>query len=499
MITNKKPNKSLNNSSYGTLYYTYYNPSLSYNKHFNIQKRQRSKDSYAEIAKEKQNLISYEIIPIQKYADKNNSNTIISKTQSCPKFTNKKVKNKIINKEIISDLYNQNTNKNKYSSDRKGVNYHLGKVEIFPYSTTLRNHSRIINNDKIKNLVENKEKLFNKRKRNYIGSNKINNKIKEIFKSNTTNNKDNNNFSYYKREKECNSGNGVCLGKKSIETYSFKDKNSQDKNKMHLAKNSSDIKNKSINNNINNENKFFILENKENINNNNNIENISLPNNSFKRKLNYEEEKNAEITNKTQTKNKVYQTLRKMKEYIENINSSLIKHNKEKQIQISNKENKKDKTLPKNNNNTIKNRIIKPSSCPKVLHSNNYTKEIIPNDSLKDNINKILQRNTELNKKQKYFFEKRKNYYLNINSNFVNNDNYEEEKLKKLLKKIPNNKNNKINKDIIILPTYKEKTINVKETNYINRNKNKNNMSSIMPPNNLKEVIFKKKVNFLFN
>ena len=88
--------------------------------------------------------------------------------------------------------------------------------------------------------------------------------------------------------------------------------------------------------------------------------------------------------------------------------------------------------------------------------------------------------------------------YSQFLSNNDEDDN--EDKLKELLKKIPNNKRNKRNKDIMHLKYYEIKTFNndnIKNKKKI-RNKNKNNISSIMPPNNLKEIILKERMKFLF-
>ena len=507
--TVNKSNKSLSSSCYGTLHYTYYNPSSIYNKHFNIQKRQRSKDSYVEIAKEKRNFISYEVVQIQKYTERNKSKTIFSSTQSCPRFNNKNIKNKIIDKEKLNDIIINNINSNE-----KGENYEVEKIEITPYTTSLRNFSRIINNDKINNLVKNSKKIINKRKRNFIGSYKISNKIREIFKSKYSNNHINNNFSTYKNEidknKEDNSGN-ICLGKISVETYTFKDKNSNNNN--YIDKISSENKKE----NINSDEQKNLLENKENINiNNQNKENIPFTKKMVNKKLNHEEEKNEEINkktqetcNKTQSENKIYQTLKEMKEYLESIKSSLIKPYKEKPNKPHNTKHiiykNKNNNINNNNNKYIKKRITKPSSCPKVINSNKYSTEIKQNVSLKENINKILQKNKELNKTQKNFFtkkDKRKNNSIIMYSQFLSNNDEDdnEDKLKELLKKIPNNKRNKRNKDVMHLKYYEIKTFNndnVKNKKKI-RNKNKNNISSIMPPNNLKEIILKERMKFLF-
>ena len=96
--------KPLKSSSYGMLYYTYFNPSSTYNKKYNIQKRQRSKDSYVEIANEKKDLISYEIIQIHKYTQKNKSKTV---SQIYPEFnTSNGNSKKIENQYEISNIEN---------------------------------------------------------------------------------------------------------------------------------------------------------------------------------------------------------------------------------------------------------------------------------------------------------------------------------------------------------------------------------------------------------
>ena len=161
---------------------------------------------------------------------------------------------------------------------------------------------------------------------------------------------------------------------------------------------------------------------------------------------------------------------------------------------------KKIKRYNDNNNNNIKARIPKQLSCQKVFISNRYKTEITQSDSLKENINKILKRKSYINKK-----EKNKGHYIEINSKFVdNNDNHKDNKLKELLKKIPNNKRNKRNernKDILGFQTFRKtnfKTFNIIEKKFKERYKNINNKSSIMPPNNLKEIIFKKNIDFFF-
>ena len=273
-------NKSPSNSLYSTLYYTYYNPSSSsFNNKFNINKRKRSKDSYVEIFKEKKDCISYEIFQIKKYTEKTKSKTIISQSdrQSCPDF-NKLIKNK--NKDNENDMEDK-----------------LEKIEIIPYPISLRNYSRILNSEKINDFnIKNKEKKINKKKRSFFGCFKINDNIKEMLRT-RNDNCDNdkkyfNSFNIIDKEKEIekndNSENeNMCLGKISIETYTFKNKND-------VSKNSIENKKDNINKNV------LILENKENINNNV----LSNRTQIDKRKINLEKEKNDIINyNKKKSEN----------------------------------------------------------------------------------------------------------------------------------------------------------------------------------------------------
>ena len=188
MLSSNRSNRSQSSSSYGTLHYTYYNPISSYNKQFNISKRQRSKDSYVEIVKEKKDLVSYEIFQVKKYTEKNKSKTIISQRQSCPRFYTKM--------------------KNKNTKNEKNVEYKLEKIEVIPYSTTLRNHSRILNSERTNNdEIKNKNHNYNRRKRNFYGCLKINDNIKEMFKTkNCDNNKDFNTFKKFDNEIEKEDG-----------------------------------------------------------------------------------------------------------------------------------------------------------------------------------------------------------------------------------------------------------------------------------------------------
>ena len=510
MLSSNRSNRSQSSSSYGTLHYTYYNPISSYNKQFNISKRQRSKDSYVEIAKEKKNFISYEIMQIKKYTEKNKSKTINSKSQSCPKFNITKLKNKLINNEKENNTSIKNT---KLITNNKinDINYEIQNVEIVPYSTTLRNYSSIINTDRMKNIVKNKDKIVNKRNRNYIGSYKISNRIKEMFKSDLNkdyNNVNNNDFSNNKKEEKSES---VCLGKISIETYSFNEKKNINNIYVNNKLNNSPLieeQKSNINNNM------TMLNNKENVINNNNNYNynyidFSFNNKPVKRKLNYEEEKNnneIQIPIENKSDNKIFQTIQKMKVFLENTKSTFIKSYAEKHLKQKINQNNTNKNNIKNNNKTsIKNKLIKhSSSCPKVINSNkspsDSTSEIIQTHSFKENINKILKRNKELYSKNKKYFDYKEEKKINYNYKKAKENKYVENKLRELLKKIPKHNNNQRNKSVIEFKPYKEKTFNLNETKRTNRIKNNhNNLSNIMPPNNLKEIVLKKEMNFWFN
>ena len=483
MLTSTKSIKSHNNSSsYGSTYYSYYNPSIMSNQQLSKTKRIRVKDSYVELAKEKKDFISYEIVQVKGLSEKNKSRTIYSQPLSCPRFANNKniknIKNKFIHK-----------NYEQLSSYRKEINNESDNDENIPYTTTLRNFSTIINNKKFNNLLNNKEKNYNIRKRNNFGNYKISNKIKELLKTGIA--KKDKDLNENKKEENSNS---VCLEKISIETYTIKnEKNIMIKNELFDINDKIDIipenKNKTINNNnnsmieINNNKNLINDESNENINNNKNIEDISFKNSSVKRMLNYEEEKNDESQNKTKYENKLIQT-QKMDFFIQKTKSILIKNNKETN----------NKTKLKNN------RLTANVSCPKVLHSNKASSsEEIQDDYLKEKITKILNRNTK-------FDIKRKKYFLKIDEKKNNKTNYQyinnqlknsEQKLEELLKKIPQHNNTGRNKSVIQLEAYQQKTFNIKRIK--KENIGRHNISSVMPPNNLKEIILKKEMNFLFD
>ena len=510
MLSSTRTNRSQSSSSYGTLHYTYYNPTSSYNKQFNISKRQRAKDSYVEIAKEKKNFISYEIMQIQKYTEKKKSKTINSKSQSCPKFNTTKLKNKLINNEKENNTSIKNTKINANTKINE-VNYEIQNVEIVPYSTTLRNYSSIINNDSMKNIVKNKDKIINKRNRNYIGSYKINNRIKEMFKSDLKKNYINNIINDLSNNKKEEKSESVCLGKISIETYSYNEKKNSNNIYVDNKLNNSPLIEEQNNNNNNINNNMILLNKKENIINNNNYNYIDFSFNAkpIKRKLNYEEEKNnneIQIPTENKSENKIFQTIEKMKAFLEKTKSTFIQSYAEKNLKQKYIQNTINKNNIKNKNKTsIKNKLIKhSSSCPKVIHSNkspsSSTSEIIQTNSFKENINKILKRNKELYTKNKKYFEEKEEKKSNCNYKVIKENKYVENKLKELLKKIPKHNNNQRNKSVIEFKSYKEKTFNLNETKRTNRIKNnRNNLSNIMPPNNLKEIVLKKEMNFWFN
>ena len=475
MLNSNKSIKSHNNSSYGSTYYSYYNHSIANSTLLSKSKRLRVKDSYVEIAKEKKDFISYEVVQIKGYSERNKSKTIFSKSQSCPRFiNNKNKKNKIFRKK-----------NGHFSCEKKEENKETDYDETLPYSTTLRNFSSIINNKKMSNLLKNKERINNTRKRNYFGGCKISNKIKELLK--TGSKKDETNLNTIKKEENSTS---VRLEKISIETYTLRNK----KNDMinnYLLGNDNKIKNlpekkNEIINSINNlilhmNNKNNLINNESSINNS--TKEISSNNRKIIGKENYEEEKNIDKQNKTELENKIQQYLQKKNLCIERAKSLLIRNNKEQ-----------------GNKTIIKNYIkLSNTSCPKVIHSSKVSNnDNIQNDFLKENINKILKRNNKFDSKRKKFYKKDEKKNNIMNSDIINNFfNYNGNKLEELLRKIPKHKNIGRNKSIIQLEPYKQKTFSDKRTKKENIFRNK--ISSVMPPNNLKEIDLKKEMNFLFD
>ena len=142
MLPSNRSIKSHNiSSSYGSTYYSYYSPSIMSNTQINKSKRLREKNSYAKIAKEKKNLISYEVVQIKGYSEKNKAKEIYSQSVSCPKFANNKNIRNIKNKF----MYKKNK---QFSCYRKEISKEPDYEENIPYSMALRNFSRIINNKK---------------------------------------------------------------------------------------------------------------------------------------------------------------------------------------------------------------------------------------------------------------------------------------------------------------------------------------------------------------
>ena len=77
---------------------------------------------------------------------------------------------------------------------------------------------------------------------------------------------------------------------------------------------------------------------------------------------------------------------------------------------------------------------------------------------------------------------------------FINEDEYNDEKLKHLLSKIPNhNGKNELKKYPDYMIMFKDKNVNlVEKYNSIQ------NIKNIMPPNNLQDLIYKKELNFFY-
>ena len=485
MFPSNRSIKSHNiSSSYGSTYYSYYSPSIMSNTQLNKSKRLRVKNSYAQIAKEKKNLISYEVVQIEGYSGKNKTKEIYSKSISCPKYANnqniRNIKNKYIHRknELLSYY-------------RKEISKELDNEENISYSTTLRNFSTIINNKKNgknNNLVQKGEKIYNIRKRNSFGNFKISNKIKELLKNRTI--KKDNDMNINKGEDNSTS---VCLEKISIEAYTIRN----EKNNM-INKDLFDINDKknilpgNKNEIINNNNKAMLeMDDKKNLINyefNNNTINKNIEEISFKKEpvtniLNYNEEKNSDNQNETKFENKIIQTVQKKNFCIEKTKSFLIVNNKEK-----------------DNNCKLKNNINKANvSCPKVLHSNKASNsEKIQCDYFKENITKILKRNAKFDlKRKKYLKKKVERKYNIINYKFINNNfNINDKKFEELLRKIPKHDNIGRNKNIVQFEECQQNTFTTKKTN---RNKIRRlNKSDVMPPNNLKEIVLKKEINFLF-
>ena len=464
MITN---NKAKNNASYGNIYYTFFNPSSSYNNKYNVQKRQRSKDSYVDIVQEKNNLICYEVIQINKNS-KNGKLKAMNKTISCPKYEN-------FNKGKKNQSSSKNSKKstNQYSIEIKDIDLEEKSLNNIPIPNTLRDHRKNINNEIIKSLFQNNDINFNKDGNVIANRNKMNHKIGKLLNTGKRNNNSNSNNNNLSNEK--NKIQGIIFSKVTIESYSYKNKKVISKND--LSRN---------NFNINNQNK--ILKSKENcINNDFDNLTFNINDNKLKKILNYEEAKNNEEENKNFGNNEIYKSLRKAKPYADN-NKNI------KKIKINN--NKRDKQ----NNNKIKKSFMNSLSCPKDIHSkfkkrsNDYISlNILQNTFFKDKINNILKKDDNRFLKNKKYFKKNEEKKDNYNSKLARINDYGDNKLKKLLNNIPRHKKSIRNKKINYSTIVKEKTFNV-YSNIIK--KYINDVNSIMPPNNLKEIIHKKEENF---
>ncbi len=464
MITN---NKAKNNGSDGNIYQTFFNPSSSYNNKYNVQKRQRSKDSYVDIVQEKNNLICYEVIQINKNS-KNGKLKAMNKTISCPKYEN-------FNKGKKNQSSSKNSKKstNQYSIEIKDIDLEEKSLNNIPIPNTLRDHYKNINNEIIKSLFQNNDINFNKDGNVIANRSKMNHKIGKLLNTGKRNNNSNSNNNNLSNEK--NKIQDIIFSKVTIESYSYKNKKVISKND--LSRN---------NFNINNQNK--ILKNKENcINNDFDNLTFNINDNKLKKILNYEEAKNNEEENKNFGNNEIYKSLRKPKPYADN-NKNI------KKIKINN--NKRDKQ----NNNKIKKSFMNSLSCPKDIHSkfkkrnNDYISlNILQNTFFKDKINNILKKDDNRFLKNKKYFKKNEEKKDNYNSNLARINDYGDSKLKKLLNNIPRHKKSIRNKKINYSTIVKEKTFNV-YSNIIK--KYINDVNSIMPPNNLKEIIHKKEKNF---
>lgn len=465
-----------NNQSYSNLHYSYYNPNSSLNNNYNKLKRQRFKNSYADIAKEKRDFISFEI-----------SQKEIEKYKSLP--TTAKTKSSINNSQFVQCPKNLKNFKSYFQCPNKTYET-IKKNE--PSTSLLRSQSTIINNNKqIENYLDknrsllinqkyynnrSKQNKINKRKINILGSYKIENKSKKLIEE------DDIVLSSSTRPLE------NFITKKDNSIFLFKENNNEKKleinNNNELIKKQNIInndENQNTNNiekiNINNSNSKKIENNKEIVNNdkseNNNFISsdnsfFNIKNKNIKRKIDFEESKNIEPEKKNN--NNIYNKIKKINCSLDN-DLTLIKP-KKKNFKINN----------------VKKRLLKKNiSCPSFQPKYNKAKnkDIISNEFqfdenslLKENIKKILKSNRNTKK----FKLNKKNEY---------NDN----KLKELLSKIPKHTDKKeFNKCPGFIKIIKEKNINIIEQYGI-----KNISKNIMPPNNLEDILFKQEIDFFNN
>ena len=439
MKSNNKPNKI---ESYKNLHYSYFNPFSSLNKYCNRNKRQRIKDKYSDIAMEKRDYIIYEIS--QKDIDKLNSQSTIDKTKSLysKSFNNSQI---LKSEKIYYNLERMGHNNKRKKNEIK-------KLGIQPNSIIYRSQSAIINK---KNNFD-KNKIFNnsnksitkkicQKKLNLLESYKMENNTKIIF--------DEKNSSLSSTIKELTNLNIQENNNKHEEN---KNKNNNNNESLQKSENISYDKDKNKNNIINNNKK---------IDNNKNI---------FGKKNIYEENKNYE--NNNINKRKKNNSIKLMNSIIENNNNNTFK------IQ------------PNKNNykiNNLKNKSFKKSiSCPSIIYKNKKVKDIkisndfleIENYLLKENIHKILKNNKKYNNNLK-------------NSIFIKDEEYNDNKLKKLLLKVPKHNEKEGLKnypDFIIIS--KEKNINL-----IEKYGSLQNVKNIMPPNNLEDILFQNQIDFFNN
>ena len=447
-----KVNKTNDSKSYSNLHYSYFNPFSSVKNYNNKFKRQRIKDKYSDIAIEKRDFVSFEIS--QKDVEKLNSQSTIDKTKSHYSKSFKS-KSQILKSEKI--YYNLK----RMSHHNKVKKFEIKKLETKPYSTFLRSQSAIINKSEIKNKFD-KNKIFNNHNKsrqkkippkniNFLESYKIDNKTKIIFDDkdsplsstmkefvNLNDNQENKNDNY-----EENKNNDKSLKKSDDISYDKENKN------------------KKI---INNKNSNLI----------NNSKNII-------RKINFEENKNNKINDKIKNKNKIYNSIKKIGGIIENKSFKILPN----------------KNIYKRNN--LKQRLLKKSvSCPAIV-SKIKNEEIIKfsdefqideNYLLKENIHKILKSDRKYYKENKKFYDKK--FKKSI---YIKDDEYNDNKLKKLLSKIPNHNGKEgLKKYPDFMKISKRKNINLVE-----KYGSIKNVKNIMPPNNLEEIIFKKQLDFFNN
>ena len=431
-----KDYKSYNNHSFSNLHYSYFNPIKSIYSNSNKYKRKRLKDSYVDLELEKRDFISFEI-------NQKELETIKSQLTMFKQITHSKSGNNI--HFFNTNKINTNSDFNIKNMKNKRFKNKLEK----PYSTSLRSQSYIINNKEFKNLFDNnKSKIINQRKINFIQSYKINKKNKSIFVekdsalSSTTRKIDNTNLNKIKREEIKN--------------------NEDSPNEKLTNNNSNQYVKKNIDNNIFKYNNYF------------------KNSNNLSRKIIYEENKN----NKYEFKNKtIYDSIRKINDLLEN-NSNKAKPTKY--------------NCKKSN---LKKRLLKKSSsCPSInnIIKNEENKKQIDifkndeNDELKEKIKTILKNDRKVYEEKKILNKSK--YKNDTYSIYIKEDEYNDMKLKNLLAKIPNHNGKK---ELQKYPDYMIMFQN-KNVNFVNKYKSIKNTKNIMPPNNLEDLLLKKEIQFFY-